>query len=208
LVQVKQQNINQMTFTNDLTKEFFQDFVQAFDKGRANATDKEANGTPGLNAVKALYKKLMKAHHPDLGGDVEKAQAINEAYDLASSHLTSTGHKHNGDTWGEDGFWKSHMNSFQELIDQLLKLEGLELELIGSWLWVSGETRDHKETLKELGLKWSGKRKMWFLNPSGKKRRGRASSISTEQLRDFYGSIDLGKGKGKKEEKEGTKLKA
>jgi DnaJ-class molecular chaperone len=41
---------------------------------------------PGANEadIKAAYRKLARAHHPDKGGDVERFQAIEEAYRVLS----------------------------------------------------------------------------------------------------------------------------
>jgi DnaJ-class molecular chaperone len=38
--------------------------------------------------VKAVYRKLSKENHPDLGGDVKKMQAINLAYELLAQKCT------------------------------------------------------------------------------------------------------------------------
>ena len=48
--------------------------------------------------------------------------------------------------------------SFPKIIRELVRLE-LELEMCGSWLWVSGNTYDHADKLKELGLKFSSNKK-------------------------------------------------
>lgn len=37
--------------------------------------------------LKIAYKKMMKKHHPDLGGTIEKAQEINDAYHLLGEYL-------------------------------------------------------------------------------------------------------------------------
>jgi curved DNA-binding protein CbpA len=38
------------------------------------------NSTP--DEIKQAYRKLVKEHHPDRGGDAEKFKKINEAYDV------------------------------------------------------------------------------------------------------------------------------
>lgn len=40
----------------------------------------------------------------------------------------------------------------------------IEIELVGSWIWVSGNTYPVKEQLKEAGIFWAGKKKKWYLN--------------------------------------------
>jgi len=43
---------------------------------------------------------------------------------------------------------------FPKIVKELISLE-LNLEICGSWLWVSGNTYNHSDKLKELGLKFS-----------------------------------------------------
>ena len=48
---------------------------------------------------------------------------------------------------------------FQWLINELLKLDDIDIEIIGCFVWVSGNTKPHKERLKELKFKWHSKKK-------------------------------------------------
>ena len=43
-----------------------------------------------------------------------------------------------------------------------LKELPLTIEIVGEWIWVSGDTKPHKDTLKEYGLIWARKKQMWF----------------------------------------------
>lgn len=40
--------------------------------------------------------------------------------------------------------------------------ESTELKLDRDWVWVSGDTKPIKEDLKELGFRWSPRRKQWY----------------------------------------------
>ena len=40
----------------------------------------------------------------------------------------------------------------------MANFENITIELIGSWIWVSGDTREIKEKLKEIGFKWASKK--------------------------------------------------
>ena len=42
----------------------------------------------GQDAIERAYKKMMKQSHPDLGGDTERAQLINEAYEVLGHHVS------------------------------------------------------------------------------------------------------------------------
>ena len=50
-----------------------------------------------------------------------------------------------------------------KLIKALNETEGLTAELDREWLWVSGDTKPYRESLKALGFHYSGKRQAWWL---------------------------------------------
>lgn len=49
-----------------------------------------------------------------------------------------------------------------KIMRELKKLSGINVKTDRSWLWVTGDTRIHKEILKSLGLRWSKKRVAWY----------------------------------------------
>ena len=53
---------------------------------------------------------------------------------------------------------------------------GLTVEVCGEWVWVSGDTKPHKETLKSAGFKWSPKKVNWYFKPSSCKSFWRGST--------------------------------
>lgn len=78
---------------------------------------------------------------------------------------------------------------FIAIIDALLKLDGLEIELCGRWLWIGGNTREHKDALKAAGCRWCSTKKLWswhFADEGCGYRKGRRSTM--DQIRSKYGS--------------------
>ena len=57
-----------------------------------------------------------------------------------------------------------------ELINKLKDFKEIKIELIGSWLWITGNTFNIKDNLKELGFFYSKNKKAWFYNNSNKKK--------------------------------------
>jgi hypothetical protein len=76
---------------------------------------------------------------------------------------------------------------FPEVLDQLIRLNGLDLEMIGSWLWVSGYTWKYKDQLKELGLNFAPDKRLWYWRPSDE-RSGNAHPIPIDLIREKYGT--------------------
>jgi len=136
--------------------------------------------------IKSLYRKLAKEHHPDHGGDNRTMQEINDAYHLALE-------KRNGetttDTEGKEHTYHYGYTVEQAIMDKIaellaLRMPNVEIELIGWWIWVHGDTKPHRELLKAAGCEWHSKRTMWYWRQV----RGTWSNKSFDQLRAAYGS--------------------
>ena len=69
----------------------------------------------------------------------------------------------------------------------------VKIELCGSWLWISGDTKPHKDNLKRIGCRWSNNKKQWYWRPPGSGRAWFRSSneYSMEQIRSDYGSVEI-----------------
>ena len=66
-------------------------------------------------------------------------------------------------------------------------LAGLDIEICGAWVWVSGNTKVHKETLKAVGFKYASKKKSWYFRPDDWTSRSRGN-YSIDEIRGKYGS--------------------
>jgi DNA primase len=50
----------------------------------------------------------------------------------------------------------------EKIISKILHYQDIIIEVVGSWIWISGNSKSIKEELKELGFKWANKKKMWY----------------------------------------------
>ena len=96
-----------------------------------------------LDELKAEYRRLIKIHHPDRGGDTATMQAINNEYAARFEVLK----KQHNDTHDAEHQTTETPREFIEILEKLLKIDGLDIELCGSWLWISGDTYSHKAEL-------------------------------------------------------------
>ena len=149
-----------------------------------------------MEEVKKQYRKLAMKYHPDRGGNEEIFKQINNEYEEAMEQAKINETK-KAKTKKEEDFIKSqYMNSknFRNIIDKLIVLEGIEIEITGTWLWLRGNTYKYKEYLKsEFNAQWSKSKKCWFISPQGKnfrKTRGyKGKSMSS--IRSTYGSTKI-----------------
>jgi len=49
-------------------------------------------------------------------------------------------------------------DSFKDLINELMKLDDIVIEIIGCFIWVTGNTKPNKDKLKSLGFQWHSKK--------------------------------------------------
>ena len=72
-------------------------------------------------------------------------------------------------------------------LNAIIPLPGLEIEICGSWVWVSGDTITHKETLKASGFHWAPRKRKWTFHPKGARSWSRGNT-SMDDIRTKYGS--------------------
>lgn len=145
-----------------------------------------------LDDLKRAYKAAAMQHHPDVGGNTAAMQEINAAYTRCFEALKS---RHNAaaaaDTTGKAHATSESAGDFVAIIDALLRLDGLEIELCGRWLWIGGNTREHKEALKAAGCRWSSTKKLWSWHfaEDGVYHRGKSKGM--DAIRSKYGSTSF-----------------
>lgn len=147
-------------------------------------------GVKTLEELRTVYKNLLKVNHPDNGGAVEIMQEINAQYDQAFKTLKAGA---NLDNEKERVKWSDAEDAaIREALNKIVHLRGLNIEIVGCWVWVDGETFTNKDILKEAGYQWSRARKKWHFSPYEKKFY-KGSKKSFDQLRREYGSATVEK---------------
>ena len=149
------------------------------------------NNCKSLDELKAEYRRLIKKHHPDCGGDNETMKAINLEYEVAFESLKK---QHNAKADAQHQTTETP-DEFRAIIEMLLKLDGLDIELCGSWLWIGGNTKEHKEALKAAGCRWSNNKKLWYWHHAEEGHKWHKGSSTMTDIRTKYGSQTFKGGK-------------
>ena len=84
---------------------------------------------------------------------------------------------------------REHLEAMKEAITKISHL-GLTIEVCGSWVWVSGDTKPHKEALKEAGFKWAPKKSMWHFRPTDHKSYSRGK-WSINEIKEKHGCLRI-----------------
>ena len=135
-----------------------------------------------LEEAKKLYRELAKQHHPDKGGDVEVMKVINSEYDFITAKILK------GENLNTEDYNTAWNNSqlFKEKIDAIINCEGLIIEIVGLWLWITGDTRTNSAALKSAGYWWASKKLAWYWRPESAA--GGRGKSTLDELRAKHGS--------------------
>jgi hypothetical protein len=136
------------------------------------------NENETIDSLKKQYRKLAFKHHPDCGGTVEAMQEVNAEYEKAIKAVGEIQHKNYTIDY-----------PFIDLIDKLIKLhmQGINIEICGWFVYISGNTKDYKDTLRALGLHWNSTKLAWYFKPDWYQKQGN-DIWSMDRIRASFGS--------------------
>lgn len=141
-----------------------------------------------VKELKKEYHRLVLKNHPDRGGDHDTMVAIVLEYEWALAHLFSQdGNRKAAGSASSKGNYEAASDEFRATLDKLMKLEGLEIEVCGDWIWVRGNTYQLKDQLKAAGCFWASKKKCWYWKPADYVKVSK-KEWDMEKIRDRFGS--------------------
>lgn len=140
------------------------------------------NNCVTIEEVKTLYKKLAKENHPDLGGDTETMQQINTEYAFACAKILKGENLSNEEVNEQIRL----SEEYRQVIEQIINLPNIIIEIVGNWIWVTGNTYPVKSQLKAARLEFAPKKKCWYYRAEEFKSRG--SNKTLDEIRQKYGS--------------------
>ncbi len=143
-----------------------------------------------IEDVKEQYKRLCKQYHPDISraNTTAQMQEINAEYETAFNCFKNT-HRSAEDetkTYTSTTDTTETAAEFMEIINALIACEGLEIDLVGRWIWLTGNTYKHKDTIKGLGFRWANKKKAWYWHKDEDACKSR-KNMSLDDIKDKYG---------------------
>ena len=138
------------------------------------------HGCSSLEEVKKRYKELALKHHPDRGGDTATMQQINLEYEsVLKNPFYSFSEKSEQE--------QQEFIKYPEIINQIIGLDGVIIEIIGNWIWLSGNTYPFRTQLKEIGFYFAPKKVMWYYRPPDYKSSNK-SPKTIDYIRNKYGT--------------------
>lgn len=155
-----------------------------------NEDKKYFNDIKSLEELKSKYLELVRRYHPLLNKDVNKAyiKNINDEYNEKFKKVKSFFMSRNGEIYEKEN--TEDKREFKKIINTVLLLdknqEGkITLDILGTFIWIGGDTYPHKETFKKLGLRWSRNKQKWYKAPKGYRRYGK-KQYSYNEIKNMY----------------------
>jgi hypothetical protein len=140
-----------------------------------------------LDELRKQYRNLAFQHHPDKGGKTAVMQEINNQYETLSKNLIDS----NEYFTDERKEWEYKVSEeLKQKIEKIINLPNIAIELIGTWLWLTGNTFAVKSILKEEGFMFSATKLAWYWHV-GEFTKTSGNILSMEELRDFWGSQNI-----------------
>ena len=162
------------------------------------------NNVQTLDELRKQYRDLLKRYHPDNGGSEEETKAINVEYERlfkilkdkhTRQHNDSTDSKADNKADSKTSYDNMRYNFeedelLREMLQKVIHLSDITIEIIGNWIWLSGNTYQYRKELKEYGFKFAGQKKFWYWHSEAYHKRSR-KTLSLDDIRNFYGSTEV-----------------
>lgn len=150
-----------------------------------------------LEELRKQYKELLKKYHPDNpNGSTESTQEINAEYDKLFKVLKDRHESKQTNTDGAKADFNNYKYDFEadeklrEVLQKIISFANINIEIVGCWLWVDGNTYEYKDTLKALGFKWAREKKKWYFHTEAFRKRSKRK-LSMDDIRSYYGSTEV-----------------
>lgn len=141
----------------------------------------DIKGLTDVDSLKRAYFKLAKVYHPDAGGTKEQFQKLQKEYEGLFKTIMSGSNLSANDIANEIELDEN----LRKAVDAIIGIPQLNVELIGKWIWVSGNTYPIRNELKNAGFMFAPVKKMWYYKGIESAGRGK---LTIDEIRKKYGS--------------------
>ena len=150
-----------------------------------------------LEELRKQYKELLKQYHPDnANGSTEATQEINAEYDRLFKQLKNKHESRQTDnesntqsTYNANMYDWENDKALREVLEKIINFSGVDIEIIGQWVWVFNSYEYRKE-LKKLGFKYASNKKAWYFHTEAFRKKGK-KALSINDIRNYYGSTKV-----------------
>ena len=150
-----------------------------------------------LEELRKQYKELLKRFHPDNpNGSTEATQEINAEYDklfqiLKDKHDSKSADGQDNKSSYEDMKYDfAEDEKLREVLSKIITFVGINIEIIGNWICIDGDTYSYKDEVKAMGFKWAREKKKWYFHTDAFRKKSH-KKLSIDDIRNYYGSTEV-----------------
>lgn len=157
----------------------------------------DLNKIDSVETLRNEFKKLCFKLHPDKGGNETDFKNMQNEFEKIlksfSGKKQNYQEQNNQEQKEQNEFNYSYNSDFEKelmnIIINLVNYSDLNLEVCGVWLWVTGDTKKHKDLLKSLNLRFHAKKLCWFFcDYNESKKTFRSKELDMNEIRIKHGS--------------------
>ena len=75
---------------------------------------------------------------------------------------------------------------YSDIINAIIHMDGIIIEIVGSWVWLEGNTFPYREEIKAAGFWYSKSKKAWY-HTGEKEHNKRKGHYTMQQIKEKYG---------------------
>jgi len=158
-----------------------------------------------LDELRAAFKKLCFVYHPDKHPS-DKAeqytklfQAMIAEYELLLNVFVPKANASEQARAKADPKYYAKTFTFEQeselgqMLSKLMNFKGLIIDICGTWIWLSGKTKENKDGIHALNFRYQGAKQMWYWTPYQTKFY-RRKVLSMDEIYEKYGkhTIEVG----------------
>ena len=147
-----------------------------------------------IKEISKAYRQKIFSCHPDHGGTDSKFIALQKAYTTVMTSIKYTGKRFNKESQSMEDILKNYeealINKMMELINNLSHVKDININIMGDWIWLDGDTKPYKDKIKSMNFKFSKNKTAWYWHDGTYRKRGRTNySMSDIELR--HGKVKI-----------------
>lgn len=132
--------------------------------------------------VKHAYRQAAMKYHPDRNpAGAEMMKVVNAAYDVLKDYSGEIAQAAPTDAG-------SYPDALNAALNAVFGLDGLDIEICGAWVWIDGNTYNHRAALKDAGFRFASKKKRWYFRPEDWRSSSRGN-FTMDEIREKHGSV-------------------
>lgn len=131
--------------------------------------------------------ELSERYYPTNGGSDEIWEWFIDTYRKDYDMTKDVHINRNGETYIAETLETA--DEIINIVNTLAECEGTKSEVLGRFIWTSGNTKKYRQVLKKLGFTYMSNKKKWCKSYKGYVRRGR-KRYSYAQIQTMYGKTE------------------